>query len=111
MARTRRKPHQILADSLKLAKSASKNGIIKSGNLKRADRERLIKAQYLTEIIRGWYLFTSPDGNGGSAAWFSGFWAFLKYYLDDRFGEGEYCVSAESSLSLHAGDTTIPKKI
>jgi hypothetical protein len=48
---------------------------------------------------------------GESTAWFGGFWAFLKHYLNDRFGESGYCISAESSLSLHAGDTTIPKQI
>lgn len=111
MARTRKKPHQMLAESLKLAKAASRDSIIKSEALARADRERLIKAQYLTEIIRGWYLLTSPDGGGGSTTWFGGFWAFLKHYLDDRFGPGEYCISAESSLSLHAGETTVPTQI
>ncbi len=62
MARRRKKPHQLLADSLSLAKAASKDSIVKSEALERADRERLVKAQCLTEIIRGWYLPTPPDG-------------------------------------------------
>ncbi len=111
MAKSRKKFHQMLAESLRLAKSASRNSIVKSEALQRADRERLIKAQCLTGIIRGWYLLTSPDGDSGSTAWFGGFWAFLKCYLDDRFGPGKYCLSAESSLSLHAGDTTVPSQI
>jgi hypothetical protein len=111
MSRARRKPHQLLAESLKAAKLASRDGIVKSESLKRADRERLIKAQCLTEVIRGWYILTSADGGGGSTSWFGGFWAFIKHYLDDRFGESEYCISAESSLSLHAGDTTIPTQV
>lgn len=111
MPRTRKKPNQLLAESLKAAKEAARDSILRSDDLKRADRERLIKSQCLTEIIRGWYLLTSPDGGGGSTAWFGGFWAFLRHYLNDRFGEGDYCISAESSASLHAGDTAIPKQM
>ena len=70
-----------------------------------------VGTQCLTCIVRGWYLLTSPGGRGGSTAWFGGFWAFFKHYLDDRFGAFEYCMSAESSLNLHAGDTTIPTQI
>lgn len=111
MARPRRKPHQLLAESLKVAKAAATNSIIKTDQLSRAHKTRLESSGCLTKIISGWYLLTSPDGGGGSTAWYGGFWSFLKHYLNDRFGENEYCLSAESSLSLHAGDTTIPKQI
>lgn len=112
MARIRKKPNQQLAESLKKAKDLAREGLIKSSLLDRTHRERLIKAGCLTEVIRGWYLLTSPDAsNGGSTAWFGGFWAFTKRYMDERFGENEYCVSAESSLNFHAGDTTIPRQI
>lgn len=111
MARPRRKPHQLLAESLKIAKAAATDSIIKTDQLSRAHRTRLESSGCLTKIISGWYLLTSPNGGGGSTAWYGGFWGFLKHYLSDRFGETEYCISAESSLSLHAGDTTIPKQI
>lgn len=111
MKRVRLKPNQLLANSLKIAKTASRDSILKSEDLPRFDRQRLLKAQYLTEIIRGWYLLTKSDSGGGSTAWFGGFWAFVKHYLHDRFGDGEYCICAESSLSLHAGDTAIPRQI
>lgn len=112
MVRIRKKPNQQLAESLKIAKSMAKDSVLQSNLLERTHRERLIKAGCLTEVIRGWYLLTSPDAsNGGSTAWFGGFWAFTKRYMDERFGENEYCVSAESSLNFHAGDTTIPKQI
>lgn len=111
MARPRKKPHQLLAESLKAAKSVATDSIVRTDKLSRAHKSRLETAGCLTKIISGWYLLTSPDGGGGSTAWYCGFWAFLKHYLNDRFGENEYCISAESSLSMHAGDTTIPKQI
>jgi hypothetical protein len=111
MAQARKKSNQLLAESLTAAKAAARDNVIKSTELQRGHRERLIKANCLTEVIRGWYLFTSPDGGNGSTAWYGGIWGFLKHYLDDRFGKGRYCLSAESSVSLHAGDTTIPTQI
>lgn len=112
MARTRKNPSLQLAESLKIAKELARDNILQSNLLERSHREKLIKAGCLTEIIRGWYLLTSPGAsNGGSTAWFGGFWAFTKHYLNERFGENEYCVSAESSLNFHAGDTTIPRQI
>lgn len=112
MAGIRKKPNQQLAESLKIAKELAKETVIQSAQLDRVHRERLIKAGCLTEVIRGWYLLTSPDAsNGGSTAWFGGFWAFTKRYMDERFGENQYCVSAESSLGFHAGNTTIPRQI
>lgn len=111
MAKARKKPNQLLAESLTMAKSVARDSVIKSGELHRTHRERLIKANCLTEVLRGWYLLTSPDGGNGSTAWYGGFWGFIRHYLDDRFGPGKYCVSAESSLSLHAGDTAIPTQI
>lgn len=105
-------PHQQLADALKIAKEAATNGIINSSKLKRSDRERLLKAHCLTEILRGWYLLTSPQAsNGGSTAWYGGYWAFIKCYMNERFGPNDYCLSAESSFNLHAGDTTIPNQL
>ncbi|POB12804.1 Fic family protein [Halobacteriovorax sp. DA5] len=111
MAKTRKRPHELLAESLRNAKETARDCVVRSANLERRDRERLVDSGFLTEIIRGWYLLTSPDSGGGSTAWFGGFWAFVRHYLDDRFGKGNYCLSAESSLSLHAGDTSIPSQI
>ncbi len=107
----KKQPHQLLADALTEAKKKSRDHIVKSSDLGRYSRERLIKSDCLTEIIRGWYLLTSPGGAGGSTAWFEGFWAFLKHYLSDRFGVKGYCLNAECSLSLHAADSVIPKQL
>ena len=111
MPRARKKPQQLLAESLKAAKSVARDGIVKSSDLERKFREKLVTEACLTEIIRGWYLLTTPASEGESSAWFSGFWAFAKHYLTERFGKDGFCLSAESSLNLHAGETAIPRQI
>src|SRR3989344_9577010 len=100
-----------LIQNLKIAKSASRNGVIKSADLARGVKEYLIKNSYLTEIIRGWYLLTTPAGMGTTTLWYSCFWEFISYYLQDRFGENGYCLSAETSVDIHMAKHTIPKQV
>lgn len=112
MAKVRQLPNVLLANALLSARNKSSDGIIQSKHLTRIERETLLGSGCLIEILKGWYLLTSPDAkSGGSTAWFGGFWSFVKKYLDERFGVNEFCLSAESSLSFHAGDTTIPRQI
>src|SRR5271165_2403058 len=93
--------NEFLAEALSNAKTKSKNSVIKSDDLDRGVRERLTQAGYLEEIMRGWYLLTTPAGIGTTTLWFSSYWSFLGQYLSERFGD-DYCLSAESSLELHA---------
>jgi len=111
MPRTRKNPQQFFAEALKEARLIARDGIVKSSDLDRKFREKLIAEACLAEIIKGWYLLTPPGGEGESTAWFGGFWPFLKYYLSERFGKTGFCLSAESSLHVHAGNTAIPKQI
>jgi fido (protein-threonine AMPylation protein) len=111
MARARAKPQQLLTEALKAGKAAAKDDIVKSSSIARKYREILVRENCLTEVIKGWYLLTIPEGGGTSTAWFGGVWAFLRQYLSDRFGPNGFCLSAESSLNLHAGDTIIPKQL
>ena len=111
MPRKRSSPQKLLTAALKAARLAARNDILKSSEIDRKHRERLVKDGFVTEIIKGWNLLSTPEGSGSSAAWFGGFWAFLQYYLVDRFGPNGFCLSAEASLNLHAGDTAIPKQI
>ncbi len=103
--------NHILADSLQKAKEASKNGVVRSKNIDRGVRERLVKAHFLTEVIRGWYLLTSPTGAGTTILWYSNYWEFIKQYLTDRFGEDGYCLSPESSLDVIAAHTLISQQL
>lgn len=103
--------NEILAQALSEAKSKSKNSVIRSEDLNRGTRERLTQAGYLEEVMRGWYLLTTPSGIGTTTLWFSSYWTFIGEYLMFRFGADDYCLSAESSLELHAGQTIAPQQI
>ena len=101
----------LMADALARAAWAARDGIVRSADLRRTDRERLAQGGYLQGIIKGWYLLTTPDAEAGdSTAWFASYWSFLGCYLNDRFGEA-YCLGAEASLELHLGSTILPRQI
>lgn len=104
-------PNKLLASALSKARAASQNGVLKASDLERGVKERLSAAGCLIEIMKGWYLLTAPGADGSSTAWFGGFWSFLKYYLADRFGKSGYCLSAETSIDLHAGETAISNQL
>ena len=107
----RKKINQLLADALNQAKAASRNGVVRSEAIDRGVRERLIKASFLTEVQRGWYLLTNPAGAGTTTLWYSNYWEFIKQYLEDRFGKEGYCLSAESSLDVYAAQNIISRQL
>lgn len=87
------------------------SNIFHTSELDRADREILVQHHWLEEIIRGWYLTIRPDlKKGDSTAWYANFWDFITVYLRHNYGL-EYCLSAECSLDVHVGSTTIPKQV
>ncbi|NJM09863.1 MAG: cell filamentation protein Fic, partial [Bdellovibrionaceae bacterium] len=102
--------NKMLAQALSTAKALSKKEVVKSGDLARGVRERLVHAGYLEEVMRGWYLLTTPTGKGTTSLWFSSFWTFIEQYLKDRFGS-DYCLSPESSVEFHCGQTTSPRQL
>jgi len=103
-----------VAQALKRVQKAAKaNGghIVRSLQIKREDREILVRTKWLQEIIKGWYLLVKPDLSAGdSSAWHANFWDFLRLYLSHYYGT-TYCLSAESSLDLHTGNTVIPRQV
>lgn len=97
----------------RVRKVSKKNGgnIIKSGQIRRDDRELLIRTNWLQSIIRGWYLLGNPViSPGDSSNWYANLWDFLRIYLHYHFGN-QYCLSAENSLDLHTGSSIIPRQI
>lgn len=85
--------------------------VLHTSELVRIDREILLKNHWLEEIMRGWYLVIRPDlMTGDSTVWYANFWEFLREYLCYHY-ENDYCLSAESSLDLYTGNTTIPKQV
>jgi hypothetical protein len=106
-------PGQKLAESLKVLKGIQDKGIvaIRTFELGRVHRERLVKNNYIREIIKGWYLSVPSDEQpGDSTSWYTSFWPFCEEYLADRYGEA-YCLSADQSLQIHSGNWTVPQQL
>lgn len=107
-------PSEKLAQSLEaLAKLQKQNAgaAIRAADLSRTHRERLVEHGFLQQVIRGWYIPSRPDeAPGESTAWYASFWRFCAAYLLQRF-RTEWCLSPEQSLSLHAGNWTVPRQL
>ena len=102
-----------LASSLEELETLQSGGsiAIRSKDMSRTHRERLLKAGFLKEVMKGWYIPSRPDENAGeSTAWYTSFWGFCAQYLSDRFGD-DWSLSPEQSLIIHAGNTTVPAQL
>jgi len=102
-----------LASSLEELETLQSGGSIalRSKDMSRTHRERLLKAGFLKEVMKGWYIPSRPDENAGeSTAWYTSFWGFCAQYLSDRFGH-DWSLSPEQSLIIHAGNTTVPAQL
>ena len=106
-------PAHLLANALEKLRVLQRAGrmAIRSGDLPRAARERLLRNGFLQEVMRGWYVPASPGEQAGdTTAWYAAFWPFVASYLDSRLGT-DWCVSADQSLLLHVGDRTVPRQL
>jgi hypothetical protein len=106
-------PAEKLAESLATLKELQERGIfaVRSRELSRTHRERLVKNGFLQEVMKGWYIPARPDGPAGeSTAWYTSFWDFCAAYLNERFGN-DWSLSPEQSLFLHAGNLTVPRQL
>ncbi len=107
------RPQKKLADSLEALKELQERGVvaIRSADLTRTHRERLLRSGFLYEVMKGWYIPARPEGAGGeSTVWYASFWDFCTAYLNHRFG-AEWSLSPEQSLSLHAGNRAVPHQL
>jgi hypothetical protein len=106
-------PHEKLAESLKALRGLQERGIVavRSGDLTRTHRERLVKNGFLQEVMKGWYIPARPDeATGDSTVWYASFWDFCAAYLRERFGSN-WSLSPEQSLLLHVGNMTVPRQL
>src|SRR5436190_2361848 len=106
-------PHAKLADSLGALKALQDRGVvaIRATDLKRTDRERLMRSGFLREVMKGWYISARPDEKTGEiTAWYASFWDFCAAYLRERFGD-DWSISPEQSLMLHAGNRMVPQQL
>src|SRR6266581_2247786 len=107
-------PPEKLAQSLEILRklqTAKRAGAIRAKDLSRTHRERLVANGFLQEVIKGWYVPSRPDEvKGESTAWYASFWRFCAAYLKERFAT-RWCLSPAQSLSLHAGNWTVPRQL
>jgi Fic/DOC family len=100
-----------IAAALERVHQSASDGIVQTDSIARRDRELLISAGWLLEILRGWYLLITPNTKkGDTVIWHSSFWAFAAAYLESRFAK-RYVLSPEASLDLHTGITGTPKQL
>jgi fido (protein-threonine AMPylation protein) len=103
-----------LAESLEILhklQNTSGAAAIRARDLTRTHRERLLKTGFLQEVIKGWYIPSRPNEiKGESTAWYASFWRFAAAYLETRFRKN-WSLSPEQSLSLYAGNWTIPRQL
>ena len=106
-------PHEKLAESLEALRKLQDRGVVavRSVDLTRTHRERLVKNGFLQEVMKGWYISARRDeGMGESTAWYASFWVFCAAYLQERFGTN-WSLSPEQSLLLQVGNMTVPRQL
>ena len=106
-------PQEKLAESLAVLKDLQDSGAVavRSRDLPRTHRERLVKNGFLQEVMKGWYVASDPTQQAGDTTpWYSSFWKFCADYLHDRFGE-DWCLSPEQSICIHVGNQTVPQQL
>jgi len=107
-------PPEKLAESLEILRKIQTSegaAAIRARDMQRTHRERLLANGFLQEVIKGWYIPSRPDEvKGESTAWYASFWRFCAAYLEERFGT-KWCLSPEQSLSLLAGNWTVPRQL
>lgn len=106
-------PSEKLASSLEELKRLQDRGqiAIRSGELSRTHRQRLLKHGFIQEVMKGWYIPVRPDETAGeSTAWYASFWKFCASYLEERFGR-DWCLSPEHSISVHVENWAVPAQL
>ncbi|MFC2176087.1 Fic family protein [Bacteroidota bacterium] len=106
-------PGEKLAASLDELRKLQADGktAIRTKDLTKTHRDRLVKNGFLMEVAKGWFVVSNPStAAGDSTPWFTSYWKFCSEFLKDRFAD-KYCLSAEQSLMIHAGNASIPKQL
>ena len=85
--------------------------VFRSDDLSRADRERLVRNNWVQPIIRGWLMSKSPaTQESEQTPWTAAFWPFCGQYCEGRFGD-EWHLSANDSLLRHAESLKAPQQL
>lgn len=74
-------------------------------------RQLLVKNGFIREVTKGWYIAKDPnEKEGETTAWYSSYWDFIVRFLDNKY-DGNWCLSADQSLLIHAGNWTVPQQL
>lgn len=106
-------PHDKLAESLQVLQELQSGGVIalRSNQLSRTHRERLLKQGFLKEVMKGWYIPARPDElPGDSTSWYTSYWHFVAEYLHERFSN-DWSLNPEQSVLFHAANYTVPTQL
>jgi hypothetical protein len=106
-------PAEKLAEGLEILHSLQEQGIvaIKSTEIARPSRERLVKAGFIKEVTKGWYTPSRPDEKpGDSTSWYSSYWDFCSRFLHEKYGD-DWIVSPEQSVQLNAENWVVPSQL
>ncbi|WP_184549822.1 Fic family protein [Mucilaginibacter sp. FT3.2] len=107
-------PREKLVEALETLKERQDKGgvaIHTSEISKKSIRVLLVKKGFLKEIIKGWYIPADPEERpGDSTSWYTSYWDFCAKFLKYKY-ETDWCISAEQSLQLHAGNYTVPLQL
>lgn len=107
------KPAEKLADSLDELCKLQEGGLaaIRTTDLSRTHRQRLVKNGFLKKVVKGWYIPARPDETlGESTTWYVSYWRFCAAYLNHLKQDG-WCLSPEQSIALHADNWTVPAQL
>ena len=74
-------------------------------------REILLKNGFIKEVLKGWYISSDPGADfGDTTTWYSNYWDFCVKFLEFKYKDA-WCISADQSLKLHAGDWSVPNQL
>jgi len=108
----KRSPLAKSLEELKRLTQGGKSTVVKSSDISRIHRERLIANGFLEEIIKGWLAVNSRPGSRRriDEAWSTVFWEFVGSYSKERFG-GNWTLSPEGSLAYLSGQRSVPVQL
>lgn len=106
-------PAEKLAEALEILHQLQGQGFvaIKTSEISRVYRPRLVQNGFLKEVVRGWYIPARPDEKpGDTTSWYHSYWDFCARFLHERYANA-WNVSAEQSILLHTGNWTVPNQL
>lgn len=107
-------PQERFVKALKFLQKLQKKGVVgihTDDMPNRTYREILSKNGFIQETSKGWYIATNPaETLEETTAWYTSYWDFVAVFLERKYG-AKWCLSAEQSLLLHAGNKSVPQQL